>query len=144
MSMGRRQFATLTVAVALVFSVAAGLTDAAGAVGRTAKAARVPATFFGMNVDGPALSPRGNLAKGLQQMYSSGVRSVRLAFDWAQAQPYASKKDVPAGQRSLFTPGPNRVPTNFERTDILVGGAALRGLSMIPTVLYAPRWDASK
>lgn len=84
---------------------------------------------------------RLNLARQFTNMVAAGVGSVRLAFNWAVAQPYQTMADVPAGQQSQFT-DVNGVPTDFSQTDQFVQLAAQRGLTLLPTVLYAPTWDA--
>jgi hypothetical protein len=105
--------------------------------------AAVPAGFVGVDADGPLFDPTAhlNLDRQLDQMVADGVESVRTAFSWAAAQPYASWADVPAGQENEFT-NVGGLPTDFAATDQLVGFAAQRGLSLLPTVLYSPAWDA--
>jgi hypothetical protein len=76
-------------------------------------------------------------------MVTSGVQSVRTVFDWSQAQPYASWSDVPEDQKSKFV-DVGGVPTDFSATDSVVGLAAQRGLTVLPTVLYAPAWDSGR
>ncbi len=73
-------------------------------------------------------------------MVASGVQTVRVAFNWSAAQPYASWSDVPAGQTSQFVSA-GGMPTNFAPTDKIVSLAAQRRLKILPTVLYAPLWD---
>jgi hypothetical protein len=105
--------------------------------------APVPPGFVGVDADGPLFDPTAglNLDRQLDQMVANGVENVRVAFDWAAAQPYQTWAEVPADQFSQYT-NVNGVPTNFTITDQLVGLAAQRGLSLLPTVLYAPGWDA--
>jgi hypothetical protein len=105
--------------------------------------APVPPGFVGVDADGPLFDPAAhlNLDRQLDQMVANGVQSVRVAFNWAAAQPYASWADVPDDQVSQFT-SVGGVPTSFTATDQLVGLAAQRGLTLLPTVLYAPGWDA--
>jgi len=105
--------------------------------------APVPPGFVGVDADGPLFDPTAhlNLDRQLDQMVANGVESVRVAFNWAAAQPYASWADVPDDQVSQFT-DVGGVPTSFAATDQLVGLAAQRGLTLLPTVLYAPGWDA--
>lgn len=114
-----------------------------GRAGASGSSARVPTGFIGMNVDQSGLSPSAHLLKQLHLMRASGVRRLRIQFSWRDAQPYASWKDVPASQAAEFTTGPGGVPTNFVGTDLVVAAAAERGISLTPTVLYAPSWDAS-
>jgi hypothetical protein len=60
----------------------------------------------------------------MSSMVSAGVQSVRVAFNWAAAQP---TKDG---------------PYDFSATDLIVGDAAQDGLTVLPVVLYTPSWDA--
>ena len=98
---------------------------------------------MGVDADGPMLDPSSglNLAKQFDTMVASGVETVRAAFNWAAAQPYQTMADVPAADQSQYT-DVDGVPTDFSQTDQLVELAADRGLSLLPTVLYAPGWDA--
>jgi hypothetical protein len=106
----------------------------------------VPQGFVGMNLDGPPLSPYDhvNLPAQFASMAKSGVQSVRFAFNWATAQPYATRADVPAAQASDFVTGAGNVPTSFAATDQIVELAAEHGLSVRPTVIYTPGWDAAR
>jgi polysaccharide biosynthesis protein PslG len=109
-----------------------------------AASAAVPSTFVGVDADGPMLdasTSRLSLARQFTNMVAAGVGSVRVAFDWAKAQPYQAMADVPAGQQSRFT-DVGGVPTDFSQTDQFVELAAQRGLTLLPTILYAPSWDA--
>ena len=104
----------------------------------------VPSTFVGVDADGPMLDPSTsglNLARQFDNMVAAGIGSVRIAFNWATAQPYQTMADVPASQQSQFTEV-GGVPTNFSQTDQFVELAAQRGVTLLPTVLYAPSWDA--
>jgi hypothetical protein len=93
-----------------------------------------------MVVDEPVWpDPFVDLAKQFDVMVSSGVESVRVVFDWANAQPYQNWSDVPASQRSQFV-DVGGIPTNFTPMDQLVGLAASRGLSVLPVILNAPSW----
>jgi len=114
----------------------------AGALAAPAAAA-VPPGFVGVDVDGPMVaSAEGiNLAQQFDLMLRSGVESVRVAFSWQQAQPYASWSQVPAGQTGQFVDA-GGIPTSFVATDQIVQLAAQRGLRVLPTVIYAPSWDA--
>jgi hypothetical protein len=82
-----------------------------------------------------------DFAAQLKTMVSSGVQSIRTAFSWAAAQPYRSDADVPADQKAQFTDVAG-VPTDFHVTDMIVGDAARDRLTVLPTVLYTPAWDA--
>jgi hypothetical protein len=57
-------------------------------------------------------------------MVASGVESLRVVFNWADAEP---------------TQGG---PISFAATDSIVGLAAERRLTVLPVVIYAPAWDA--
>ena len=110
--------------------------------------AAVPQGFVGMDGDGPLFDPTAPLSLGnqLTQMVAGGVQSVRVAFDWAAAQPYESFSDpgyvaLTPAQKLEYTPV-GGVPTDFTPLDQLVGLASQRGLTILPTVMYAPGWDA--
>jgi polysaccharide biosynthesis protein PslG len=110
----------------------------------TATGIPVPARFVGMNASGPLLGAQGvDEPAEFNTMVASGVQTVRTVFDWSQAQPYASWADVPADQKSKFV-DVGGVPTDFSATDSIVGLAAQRGLTVLPTVLYAPAWDSGR
>jgi hypothetical protein len=103
----------------------------------------VPPGFVGMDVDGPVFGSNTDIdfPTQLKSMVANGVESVRAAFSWAAAQPYKTDADLPAGQASQFT-DVGGVPTNFSFTDMVVGDAARDHITVLPTVLYAPDWDA--
>jgi hypothetical protein len=103
----------------------------------------VPQGFVGVDVDGPMFGPDTpiNFPNQLKTMVSNGVQSVRVAFSWAAAQPYKTDADVPDGQASDFIDA-GGVPTSFQFTDMVVGDAARERVTVLPTVLYAPPWDA--
>jgi hypothetical protein len=101
----------------------------------------VPSTFVGVNAGGPLFNPDVNLDQQLSTMVANGVQSIRVVFNWAEAQPYANDSQVPGGiQGSNFT-DINGVPTSFADTDKIVAAASAHGLAVLPTVLYAPAWD---
>lgn len=117
-----------------------------GAASSAAKPAQkaVPPGFVGMMVDGPVFPDTDNhvnLSRQLDVMVSSGVESLRVVFDWAKAQPYASWSDVPASQKSEFVDVAG-VPTRFAPTDQIVGLAATRALTILPVVIDSPGWDS--
>ncbi len=120
------------------------LLSGAGSAGAKARSAPVPQGFVGVNIDGPLFEAHTplNLGNQMGSMVANGVQSVRVAFDWSAAQPYASQSDVPLDQQSAFVPGPAGRPTSFAATDAVVGAAARRGLTVLPTILYTPKWDA--
>jgi hypothetical protein len=107
------------------------------------KTTPVPQGFVGVDVDGPLISGDNSLslADQMQTMVSDGVQSIRMAFNWAAAEPYATPSQVPADQASDFTTV-NGVPVDFSTTDQTVSDAAKLHLQVLPTVLYAPSWDS--
>jgi hypothetical protein len=123
--------------VALVLLAAGAAVPAATASAST----RVPQGFVGMMADGPIFNGGVNLGAQLDRMVASGVESVRVVFDWAQAQPYQTWADVPSPERGAFVDA-GGAPTDFATTDQIVRFAAQRGLAMLPVVVYAPPWDA--
>jgi hypothetical protein len=85
--------------------------------------ARVPARFMGTVWDGDALAaPDAAQDSQFGLMASSGVRSVRATFSWADAQPLAGQ------------------PFDFNRSDRIVRMAATHGLAVLPVVQYVPAW----
>jgi hypothetical protein len=105
--------------------------------------ARVSRGFVGMMADGPVFAQGMTLDSVLSQMVASGVGRVRVAFSWAEAQPYARWSDVPPGLAQHYMSAPNGVPTAYYRTDLIVAEAAAHHLPLLPVVTYAPPWDAS-
>jgi hypothetical protein len=104
----------------------------------------VPTGFVGMNLSSP-LFPQTiggvGLANQLNEMVASGVETIRVVFDWSYAQPYASWSEVPSIADSQFT-NVDGVPIRFGQIDEIVGLAAAWGLRILPTVMFAPSWDA--
>jgi hypothetical protein len=139
----------LTTVLALALAVIGATASAHTASAHAARHAKrhsvqaVPQGFVGVDVDGPMFAPGTPLSytNQLASMVTNGVQSIRVAFNWAAAQPYQSWTQVPADQLSQFTVAEPR-PTNFSQTDEIVGDAAERGISVLPTLLYAPTWDA--
>ncbi|MDQ6745821.1 MAG: hypothetical protein M3Z27_07405 [Actinomycetota bacterium] len=129
-------------AVALV-TVLLGLSGCGGGASHThAAAGRRPAgPLIGAMFDGPVLGPRVDLGRQLDLAVSSGVESLRVAVDWASAQPYRTLIDVPSAQRASFT-DVGGVPTRFGDLDRVASAAAARGLSLLPVVLSTPHWAA--
>src|SRR5207248_1937192 len=76
-------------------------------------------------------------------MVQSGVKSVRVLFNWSGAQPYKRWRDVPADKKDQFV-NAGGVPTDFSATDEVVGLASRYGIKVLPIVLYTPSWDARK
>lgn len=114
----------------------------AAAAGRpNHSSSRVPQGFAGMVVDEPTWpDPFINLQPQIDKMVASGVESLRVVFDWSQAQPYRRWRDVPSDQKSSFV-NVGGVPTTFTAFDQLVGAASRDGLPVMPVILNAPAWD---
>ncbi len=123
----------------------AGVARAAARRHHRAKPPGVPAGFVGVNADAPLFDglPGVNVDQQMKLMVASGVQTIRVAFSWAAAQPYATAADVPASAGAQYTEI-RGVPTSFAATDPIVAAAARRHLSLLPTVLYAPSWDARR
>lgn len=128
-----RRLGTVT-AVALIFAVTA-----------PASLGRVPHGFVGMFTGAPLFPHTDSsvdLGSQLDAMVSSGVESTRVVLDWASMQPYRNWSVVPSADRARFRADEvNKVPTQFGPMDTLVGAAAQRGITVLPTVLNAPNWD---
>jgi hypothetical protein len=128
-----------TLAITLIAAVAALLTPAAA----SAKAPKkVPAGFIGVVGDGPLLHDPGiDLSDQFDRMVSNGAQSLRIMFNWAQAQPYASFDGMSDEQRAQYR-DENGVPTDYTFTDQIVSAAAQRHLALLPEVQVAPMWAA--
>ena len=110
---------------------------------KPAKPAPVPPGFVGMVIDGPlypVTEPPLDMATQLDSMVATGVETMRATFDWSSAQPYQNFSQVPNDELSRFT-DIGGVPTDFTQLDQFVGLAAQRRMSILPTVLDAPKWD---
>ena len=145
--MGRRGMRTGGVAVVLALTLLVLPGAALGRAHAVTRPVRGPSGFVGMVLDGslwPAIQPGINLAAQMNQMVQSGVESLRMTFDWAVAQPYASwaqlRAVAPFSAGSYTNVG--GVPTNFGLLDIMVALAAQRRLTILPVILDAPGWDA--
>lgn len=108
-----------------------------------AETAAVPAGFVGVDVDGPVFGQDDtiNFDRQVATMVANGVQSVRVAFNWAAAEPYESWTKVPAVDRDEYA-DVNGKPFLFTQTDAVVGAAAAHDVTVLPTVLYTPSWDA--
>ena len=142
----RLLFVLLAGALAMLLLGGAPTTAAARAGAKRAKTTRsatVPQGFVGMDIDGPLFDPTSplNLGNQMTSMVADGVQSLRVAFNWAAAQPYDSLAQVPADRQGEFVPGPDGRPIDYSVTDQIVGNAAAHGLTVLPTLLYAPSWD---
>jgi polysaccharide biosynthesis protein PslG len=129
-------------AVALGFGVSSAASAHSSSAARRAQALTpVPRGFVGIVVDEPVWPDAFvNLPQQLDVMVASGVESMRVVFDWSQAQPYQSWSQVPQADQSQFV-NVGGIPTNFTAYDALVGGAAARGLTVLPVIENAPAWD---
>jgi hypothetical protein len=89
----------------------------------SASARAVPQGFYGAVYDG-AVTNASPAVQNQQfaQMARAGVESVRTVFSWADAQP------VEGG------------PIDFTQTDQAVALAAAHGQSLLPVVIYSPKW----
>ncbi len=101
----------------------------------------MPITFVGMNVGDAIYASGVDPNQQLNKIVASGVGSIRVTFDWSEAQPYRTWSQVPVNQVRQFQGDP--VPTDFSSADRIVSMAARRGLSVLPVVLNAPAWDAT-
>lgn len=118
---------------------------AAAPLAVTAAPLAVPNGFVGVNLDGPMYpdtAPGINLARQFALMEAAGVESVRVVFGWSQSQPYKNWSTVPAADARLYT-NVDGVPTDFASIDEIVGLAAQYGITVLPTVIYAPPWDVT-
>ena len=101
--------------------------------------ARVPQGFVGMMADGPLFDRHVNLSRQFDTMVGSGVESLRIVFNWSVAQPYPSFAAAPPSKRSHYA-NVGGVPTDWSTTDGQVIQAAAHGLTIMPTVMWAPAW----
>jgi polysaccharide biosynthesis protein PslG len=129
----------MTAMVALTLAMAMPAPPALGK--QRVLGAPVPSDFVGVNIGGPLLGGSVNLSQQFDQIVAAGVQTVRAAFNWAEAQPYRSWADVPADEQGNYV-DEGGVPTSYAATDQVVAAAAAHGLSVLPTVVYAPSWDA--
>jgi hypothetical protein len=81
-----------------------------------------------------------DLSQQMDTMVAAGVESIRVVFDWSEAQPYGSFSRVPAADKGLFT-NVGGTPTNFSSYDALVGAAAAHHITVLPVIQNAPTWD---
>jgi hypothetical protein len=132
--------ASALIALLVLAGTASGLPQA-----RSAAVATVPQGFVGVNIDGPVFSSEVNFGQQLDTMVSSGVESVRFTINWSSSQPFPSYKALnAAGADPTNYTDIGGVPTDFSATDSVVETAAARGLRLLPVVMYAAGWDASK
>lgn len=139
--------ATRKLAAALALAIAIALAPATASAGSGGSSqSGVPPGFVGVVLGSPLfpnVDPTNYLDQQLNLMVSSGVQSIRVPVDWSGVQPYRRMSQVPQDQRYLFVQA-GGVPTNFSLIDQLVAEAARRGMTLMPMVIDAPRWDALK
>ena len=114
------------------------LAPAAALAAPAPAAAAIPLGFVGMAPD-PGVIPSSVVNREYGLMAASGVESVRLPFYWSQAQPYATRAEVPAAQSRNFVDVAG-VPTDFRTMDGYVAVTARHHLRLLPIVVTAPRW----
>ena len=137
----RRNWGRLTVCAVMLLLVVPAAVSARPR--KPAKPAPVPPGFVGMVIDGPlypVTEPPLDMATQLDSMVATGVETMRATFDWSSAQPYQNFSQVPNDELSRFT-DIGGVPTDFTQLDQFVGLAAQRRMTILPTVLDAPKWD---
>jgi hypothetical protein len=84
--------------------------------------AAVPRDWLGVAADGALVESPADHAGEWPMIRGSGATSVRIAFYWAEAQP--------------FGPG----PVDFSAYDAPVLAAAQQGLDVLPVVFWTPEW----
>lgn len=104
----------------VLFAVVLGL-----GLGAAPARAAVPADFFGVIADGPALRADGGLGAEAAAIARSGTRTIRVAAYWSDLEPAD-------GVRRL------------ETLDALVLSAARRGIGVMPVVHRTPQWAAAQ
>jgi hypothetical protein len=124
--------------LSLVFALAAVLVSALPA--SAAPPRQVPQGWVGVVADeAPFVNRPAIVGPEAREMSRAGIESVRSAFHWSVAQPYASWKDVPPPERREFVAVAGR-PYDFHRWDQLVSATAARRLRLLPVVVGAPAW----
>jgi hypothetical protein len=92
-------------------------------IAATPAEAAVPPGFWGTMIGGPLTEPDKTelLDSELRLMHRSGVRTLRMVFDWRRAEPVEGSFD-------------------FDEIDGFVGAATRHGLRPLPVVIWAPEW----
>jgi polysaccharide biosynthesis protein PslG len=125
----------------IIMAVALSLAAASAADARAATK-KVPANFVGAVADGPLLEdPTVSFTGQLNTMVGAGVQSVRIVFNWAAAQPYASFDEVPPDEIANYR-DEDGVPTDWRQIDRIVTVNTERRLAILPVVITAPAWAA--
>ena len=70
----------------------------------------VPPRFVGMDVTVPVFTDQVPSDEQFTTMVASGVETIRIAFNWAGAQPYKNWLSVPVDQLGSFQSGVRGVP----------------------------------
>jgi hypothetical protein len=126
----------------LVITVLLALPLAAAGPAAAKAPKKVPAGFVGVVGDGPLLhDPSVDLSNQFDRMVNNGTQSLRIMFNWSQAQPYPSMDKVPPDEAARYR-DENGVPTDYTFTDQIVSAAAQRHLALLPEVQVAPGWAA--
>jgi hypothetical protein len=135
--------AALAAAAVIVVALSANPLAARGARATAARTPAVPSGFVGVDADGPVFGQDNsvNFGKQMGTMVANGVESVRVAFNWATGEPYGSWKSVPRRDRVEYADVGGK-PFLFTQTDAIVAAAAEHDVTVLPTVLYVPSWDA--
>ena len=117
----------------------------------------VPQGWVGVNADPWQRSATGlDYYRGtnneLDQMVEAGVEAVRFPIYWFRIEPYASVDScladwtpaVDCSQLVADPADPSAAPDNWAELDAWVLAAAARGVKLLPNVLGAPLWAASR
>jgi hypothetical protein len=102
---------------------------------------KVPQGYIGTVADGVLTDDPQRFFGQIDTMVGAGVESARIVFDWRDAQPYRRRADVPPEQ-AMFFRSESGVPTDWRSIDAYVEAAARRGMTVLPVMMYAPRWAA--
>ena len=119
--------------------IATALLLLALAVPAQAQQRQVPPGFFGTVADGALTEEITLFHSELDTMASVGVESVRMVFDWREAQPYRTRGEIPSERQANFR-DEYGVPTDWRVFDGFVENAARRRLRILPVMMFAPDW----
>jgi hypothetical protein len=127
------------------------------AAGAATKKRAVPQGWVGVNVDPWHRSAVGlDFYQGanneLDRMVAAGVEAVRFPLYWFRIQPYASVEScladwtpaVDCSQLVADPADPTAAPYSWGDLDAWVLAAAARGIKLLPNVVGAPLWAASR
>jgi hypothetical protein len=141
-SHGTERLSALGVLLALAIALLCGCGSSGAPKHSTPAAKNVSGPLIGVTFDGPVLDPAVDLGQQVDRAVASGAESLRVAVNWAQAQPYRTLSQVPQSQRAAFV-NIGGTPTRFGDLDRLISAAAAKRLSVLPVIEYTPLWDAS-